>query len=189
MPQQTADREACAEAFQRIYEETFADMRRYVAFKCADVSYIPDILQETYLAFYRLMLRGGPDCARNGRAVLYKIARRKVYAYYTLREAAKRLLPLSRTRGEQEEEPSPERFFEEAGVEEQALNKAESERLWRVVSSYSADVRKIFYLFFYEGMSHAEIAAALGCGLSNVKNKLYRTLSQIREREMRDEHR
>jgi RNA polymerase sigma-70 factor (ECF subfamily) len=42
------------------------------------------------------------------------------------------------------------------------------------------DVQKIFYLMYDVGLSISEIAQALSISESNVKNKLYRTLKELR---------
>ena len=42
-------------------------------------------------------------------------------------------------------------------------------------------VRKIFHLYYRFGMTAPEIAALLGRSEADVKNKLYRTLKEIRE--------
>lgn len=168
--------------FNRVYDETFEELRRYVAIQCADVSSIADILQETYLAYYRALLRRGVDYAKEPRALLRKIAKRRVYAYYSLREGMKRLLPLGRGADEADWEIPDAR----ADFTGQALERAEAARIWQTLAAYPADVRKIFYLFYYENLSHAQIAATLRCNVSSVKNKLYRTIHRIREEENRD---
>lgn len=46
----------------------------------------------------------------------------------------------------------------------------------------SADVRKIFYLYYSLELTISEIAVELEMTESNVKNKLYRTLAELRNR-------
>jgi len=48
------------------------------------------------------------------------------------------------------------------------------------VQSKSKEVQKIFYLFYMGGLTIPEITKELSCSESNVKNKLYRTVKEIR---------
>jgi len=173
--------DVCTELFNRLYDDTFSEMRRYVAVRCTDTAYIQDILQETYLDYYRLILRKGAGYAENNRAVLYKIAKRKIYRYYSLKEKKKIFIPMSIPDGDSEETEitlsDPNSNFEDA-----VISKVESDRIWDIISTYPADTRKILYLFFYENMSHTEIADELHLNLSTVKNKLYRTIREISEK-------
>lgn len=174
----------CTEHFNKIYDETFDDIKRFVALKCSDISLISDILQDIYMEYYRLILRKGTDYAANDFAVIFKIAKRKIYRYYTFKEKLTYLVPLFQRNEDGEEYCTAEQEAvteePEESVEDTVLTRIEAERIWSVIEQYSPEVRKIMYLHFSEGMSHAEIACELGCSLSNVKNKLYRTLSEIK---------
>jgi DNA-directed RNA polymerase specialized sigma24 family protein len=44
------------------------------------------------------------------------------------------------------------------------------------------EIRKIFYLYYYMNLSIAEIAEALSTKESTIKNKLYRTINEFRNR-------
>lgn len=44
------------------------------------------------------------------------------------------------------------------------------------------DIRKIFYLYYSLELTIAEIAVELEMTESNIKNKLYRTLAELRQR-------
>jgi RNA polymerase sigma-70 factor (ECF subfamily) len=48
------------------------------------------------------------------------------------------------------------------------------------IQSKPEDVKKIFYLYYDFGQSLSEIAGALAITESSVKNKLYRTLKELR---------
>ncbi len=162
--------------FNLVYDETFDDVRKYIALKCADVSYIADILQETYLEFYRLVMRKGADYINDSRALLFKIAKRKVYSYYSLKDRLKSFIPLN------EDVPIEAMQIDDCMLDA-ILDTIEAQRIWDIVKTYPRDIHKIFHLYFYEGLTLAEIASTLGYSLSSVKNKLYRTLLEIRERE------
>ncbi len=173
---------ACTDHFNEIYDATFAGVRKFVAAKCTDTAYLSDILQEIYLEYYKLLLYKGRAYVKNDRAMLFKIAKRKIYAYYSLKEKLKRFLPLG-NRNVDGEEYEDEDILREDDTFDGFFEEMEAKRIWGCIETYPADIRKICYLYFYEEMSLAEIAEATGYGLSAVKNKLYRTLREIREQE------
>jgi DNA-directed RNA polymerase specialized sigma24 family protein len=106
VPSTTTAADACVELFNRVYDEIFDEIRKFVAQKCADTEDISDILQETYLEYYRLILRKGSGYAQNNRALVFKIARRKLHQYHSLRDKMKILMPFGRYGGGDDEEPS-----------------------------------------------------------------------------------
>lgn len=184
MPKLTGDTDICTEYFNGVYDDTFDYVKRYVASKCSDPSYIADILQETYCEFYKLILKHGVDHAGDARALLIKIAKRRVFRYYSLRRKLAVFVPLFETNRDGEEYCIAE---EADDGEDGIIDGIEAERIWSIIGTYPAETRKILYLYFSCGMSHSEIATQLGCGLSYVKNKIYRTLAEIKEKENCDE--
>lgn len=180
--------DVCIMEFNQVYEETFSKVRGYISLHCSDINTVPDILQETYLDFYKILSDKGVSYAKDNIAVLMKIAKRKVYRHYSFIDKIKIFIPLIHKNADDEEYFLPD--FQDPciqTVEEDILQKLEAERLWDIINTYPADVRKIIYLYFYEELTLAEIAGVMGWGLSKVKHKLYRTLEEIRRKEQRDE--
>lgn len=174
-------KELVMEHFNRVYDSTFDSVRRFTASKCADVESLPDLLQEIYFEYYKLVCRKGTDYVKEPAAMLIKIAKHKLAAHYSLKNRLSALLPLSVDEDGESDPPDPL-----ADTEEAVLDKDEAERIWDLLSEYPADVRKVFYLHYAEDMPLKEIARAMGLSLSSVKNKLYRTLNEIRERSEND---
>lgn len=170
------------EHFNKVYDETFEKIKAFIAVRCCDPFYISDIIQETYLEYYRTLIKKGADYFKDEKAVLMKIAKRKVFGFYSLREKLAFAVPLFFTSDNGEELCLPDReCFSDCGDE--MVTELEAERIWKIICSYPPDIRKIMYMYFNLGMTCAEIAKTLGCGVSNIKNKLYRTLEKIRETE------
>jgi RNA polymerase sigma-70 factor (ECF subfamily) len=167
--------------FNQIYDETFDAIARFVAVKCADVAQVPDIVQETYTDFYQFLLKNGVAGVEHPRGLLFTIAKRKLFRYYAWKDKVKNVVSL-----QQEDVDAWFSLLDTrvtATEEVDPVMRLEYERILDILADYPADVRKIFYLFYYEDMSHSEIADVMGYTVSNVKNKLYRTLHEIREKE------
>ena len=182
MLQSTNNLNVCTELFNKLYDETFVELRKFIAIKCSDISYVSDILQETYLEFFSIIQKKGPSYVENNRALLYTIAKRKVYGFYFSKAKFKTIVLPSGTNEDKDEYPDVE-LQSIDDTEATVLTKLESQRIWLIISTYPKDIRKIFYLFFYEDMTHSQIAEALHYNLSTVKNKLYRTINEIRQKE------
>lgn len=183
MPKLNNDADACTDYFNKIYNKTFDRLKIYIASRCADTLYISDILQETYLEYYKMLLKKGTGYARDDCALLCKIAKRKVFHYYSLKQKLSMVVPLFSANKDGKEYCAADKTEDENSEYDEILNEIDAQRIWTIINTYPADVRKIMYLYFSCGMSHAEIAENTGCSLSNVKNKLYRTLAEIREKE------
>lgn len=166
--------------FNSVYDEYFDEIRRFTAVRCSDPDILSDLLQEIWFEYYKTVAKKGTDYAKEPLALLYKIARRKTARYFSVKKELMRLIPISDEEGDTD---LPDIYTD---AEEKALSSVEAERIWEILSSYSAEIRKIVYLYFYEDMSLPEISRATGLSLSNVKNKLYRTLKELKERSEND---
>lgn len=155
--------------FNEVYDKTFFAVRRFVALKCGDIDDIPDIIQEVYLEYYKMISKKGLSYAENEEALLIAIAKRKLFRYYGKKQSFLNL-------DDMEEDI-------DGSFDERLIDGLEADRIWAIIEKEPREVRKIFYLAFFEEMSHSQIAEALGCSVSNVKNKIYRTIKRIRSEE------
>ena len=65
-------------------------------------------------------------------------------------------------------------------AEDFTVSHALLESAWQFIESKPNDVQKIFYLMYNVGLTISEISNELSMHESNVKNKLYRTLKELR---------
>jgi RNA polymerase sigma-70 factor (ECF subfamily) len=65
-------------------------------------------------------------------------------------------------------------------TEDFAVNQILLETAQRFILQKPEDVKKVFYLFYNVGLTIPEIAKELSISESGVKNKLYRTLKELR---------
>lgn len=165
------------ERFLEIYEETYKMTASAVISKCRQVADSGDIIQEVYLELYRILQKRGIGYIKDPRAFLRKITKQKLFAYY-------RGLDRQRTVFE---EPTEDGLYvdtadiESLSVEELVTDKTVLDWTDQFLRSKGEITRKIFHLYYRLGLSIPEIAEALTRTESDVKNKLYRTLKEIRE--------
>jgi RNA polymerase sigma-70 factor (ECF subfamily) len=179
MTDRSDNKAACDLRFDKVYDDTFVDVRRYVAVRCADTMDLSDVLQEIYLEYYRLLRRKGLSYVENDAAMVFTIAQRKVKRYYSRKEKLRKILPLVSKDLDGEEEmielPDP------VSVEETVLSSVEADRIKARLARYPAETRKIVYLYYAEEMKLEDIAKEMVLPLSTVKSRLYRTLRELKK--------
>ncbi|WP_409369345.1 RNA polymerase sigma factor [Lysinibacillus sp. 38-6] len=172
------------EKFNEIYDKTYQQCLIYVISKCNHTSVIPDIIQETYLALYRILKDKGIDYLKNPEAYVIRIAKSKIYQQYTLKEKVKNILPLFDINKEEKEYNKADINMElcENELELTIENKEVLADIWRFLQTKPQKVQKVFYLFYYAELSIPEIAQHMRLNQSTIKNYIYRTTHEIRKK-------
>ena len=162
--------------FNRIYEETYRDVLRYIVVKTNRADDVEDILQEIYRSFYVRLCRNGGRDIRNAGSYLIAIAKKELARFYRNKGVkTEKECPLPDDVPEASE-PLDERFFTA-----EAAN-----RVWEIVRREPLPSYKAFTLHYGFSMRICEVAAALGTTEPAVKQRLMRTRNKIR-RELKGE--
>ncbi|NCA67602.1 MAG: hypothetical protein EOM87_06015, partial [Clostridia bacterium] len=82
--------------FNSAYDEMYGKVIAYVITKCSNLDYVEDIVQDTFSEFYNLLERKGVKYINNRQAVIMRIAKFKVYKYYSLKSRQKNHIPLTK---------------------------------------------------------------------------------------------
>jgi RNA polymerase sigma-70 factor (ECF subfamily) len=168
--------------FNEIYASTYKAVLSFVTARCGNTADIGDIVQETYMELYQLLKKRGTDYIKNAHAITLKIAKQKLYRHYTLMERLKMFVPLT-IAGENGDEVALSDLEAQAIWEDDLLfRQALLADVRQLIRQKPEDVKRIFILFYDGGLSIPEIAQALSLSESNVKNKLYRALKEMREK-------
>lgn len=166
--------------FNKIYEETYKKAFGYVTTKCGDTSDIADILQETYCEVYSVILKKGEDYIQNYEAFVLRVAKTKVFKFYSLREKMSHLVPMFASSEHGEVNLIDLEWKESLTLEDRVLNKALYEQIAHYIAQKSELTKKVFYLFYYSEYTIPQIAKGLKISESAVKNRLYRTVKEVR---------
>lgn len=151
------------EEFERLLTEYRRPVERYVHFRIASHADAEDILQEIYLTAYRRF-----DALRDRQAFLawlLAIARSRCLDYFR-RKARQMELPM-----EMREEilPAPSRH-----------GRAPVAVVRETLSELADREKQILYLFYFENLPQADIAAKLGIPLGTVKSRLHAARERFR---------
>ena len=169
-----------ASRFDEIYDSTSKPVLALITAKCGNTADIRDIYQETYMELYQVLCKRGVAYVTNDKALVMRIARRKIARYYSLLERLKTFLSASNITDDGEEAELFDTESDAFLTEDFTIKHDMFETAKQHILSKPEDVQKVFYLMYDVDLTIAEIAQALGISESNVKNKLYRTLKELR---------
>ena len=167
--------------FNEIYDSTNRKVLKFITAKCSNTSDIKDIFQDTYMELYAVLAKRGSNYVKNREAFVMKIAKEKVFSYYSLFNKLKLLVPIISSNDNEDEEMIADSQTEDFDVELKASDEVLISQISRFLSGKPQDIQKIFYLYYSMDMTIPEIADHLSMNESNIKNKLYRTLAQLRK--------
>ena len=166
--------------FNEIYDSTYKVVLSFITARCKNTADINNIAQETYLELYKLLSKRGVNYVQNDCAITLRIAKHKLYRYYTLMEKLRLFVSLTPENGDGGEISPADFEAEVSGLEEITVNKIMLEEARQFLRKKPELVKKVFNLFYDAGLTIPEIAKALSMSESNVKHKLYRTLKELR---------
>ncbi|MEA4888807.1 MAG: sigma-70 family RNA polymerase sigma factor [Clostridiaceae bacterium] len=167
--------------FNDIYKSTNRKVLSYITSKCNNTSDISDIFQDIYMELYVVLAKRGLDYIDHRDAFVMNIAKQKIYRYYSLFDKLKSVVPLFTTNNNGEEVNIVDLEMSDFSVEENASVEVLVAQINKFISEKSQDIQKVFYLYYSLDMTIPEIARQLSMRESNVKNKLYRTLKELRK--------
>jgi RNA polymerase sigma-70 factor (ECF subfamily) len=149
--------------FQVLYERYAADVYRFALFLAGDQAAAEDIASET---FYRAWTSSDPIRTETVKAYLLGIARN---VYREMQRKGSRQINLQHDLPDGR--PSPA---------EAAAQRCELEATLRAVQSLSENERTALLMQAQEGLSHEQIAAALGISVAAVKVRIHRARIRLR---------
>lgn len=157
--------------FEEIYAQTYLNTFKFITIHCYNIADLNDILQDTYVEFYKILRKNRDLQIENRQAYINGIAKNIIKRYGT----KKKLVGL--VNDENEDIDVADTF----DLEQNFITKQDIENVWNYIKKKDLMTAKIFYLYSVLGLKIAEIARELEVTESNVKNKIYRTQKEIRK--------
>ena len=170
-------------AFTQLYEETYDELLKYIVTHCSNLEDANEILQDTYLDFYRALSKD--KTILDAKCYLFAIAKNKVKKHYTLFYRFKTISLFTSIKDTNNE--IQDLIADDTDLEEQIMINLEIEEVWAHLKQKKQIIQKVFMLYYYFEMTHKEIAEALSISESSVKNYLYRTLKELRKEMNQDD--
>lgn len=167
--------------FHDIYDSTSRKVFAFLTARCKNLTDAHDLFQDTYTELYAALIRHGTHYVKNGEAFVMRLARQKLSRYYSLRDRLKSVEPLLCETEDGDEINLADLENQSVSFEDAVDASLIAEEINRRLSEKPADVQKIFFLYYTMEMTVPQIAKALFMRESTVKNKLYRTLNELRK--------
>ncbi|MEG0295180.1 MAG: sigma-70 family RNA polymerase sigma factor [Clostridium sp.] len=158
-----------------IYEETNKEVLRYVTTKCKSPNDIDDLMQNIYFSFYKRLKKKG-DMYEGNIKYLITIARHEVFKLYGILKMSQDLIPVF-SKHNDDEYVSIEN---EIKTEDVSYNVVLCNEVWEYLKRQDILTFKVFVLYFNNDMKIKDISNELKVSESTVKNRLYRTIKEIR---------
>lgn len=162
--------------FNSIYDKTYSDVLRYIIVKCQNVNDANDILQETYLEFWRLLNKKELS-ESNIKSYIIGIAINKIKKHYTLIDKLKTISLFQKNDKDIELIDIVEDNF---NIEDLIIKNDDWDMVWKYIKNMkNQNIPKVFYLHYKLELSITEISEILKVSDSYVKNLIYRTLKEL----------
>jgi len=169
--------------FNEIYNSTHNAVLAYITSKCNATADISDIFQNTYMELYQVLSRRGISYVTDEKGLVFRIAKRKLARHYSLFKRMQNIVSITyeNNDGSECELEISDIDLNDLSVEDITVNQIILDKAKEFIKQKPEDVKKVFYLFYEVGQTIPEIASLLSISQSSVKNKLYRTIKELRE--------
>ena len=166
--------------FNELYNSTHKTILKYITVKCKHTTDIGDIFQDTYMEIYQVLCKRGVNYIVNGEAFALRIAKQKLSRYYTLLDRLKMFVSMNVASEDSDDFDLSEVEADTFIIEDFVVNQVMLAMAKKHIMQKPDDVKKVFYLYYEIGLTIPEIAYELAISESGVKNKLYRTIKELR---------
>ena len=157
--------------FNKIYNDTYQDIVKYVVCSCKKIDDVSDIVQNIYLEVLKTLKKKEID-----KNYLMGIAKHKIKDYYRFRYRKKEI---SIDKKDDDNITFYDKIPSDIDISNNFIISNDIDKVWKYLKRKSILISKIFYLYYYMGYKIREIAVILNISEVNVKHYLYRTLSEL----------
>lgn len=168
--------------FEQIYRQTYNKLIRYIVVKCNSIDDINDILQETYMELLKKIRKRKNLEIENINNFIYGIANNIIKRHFHKKKLEKIVYLYSN-----DEEDTPLDIEDTFDLEQDFITKENVDRVWQYINTKDLLTTKVIYLYFILGLKISDVANELNISESNAKNKIYRTLKELKVNLGKDE--
>lgn len=157
--------------FNKIYNDTYEDVVKYVVCRCKKIDDVSDIVQNIYLEVLKSLKN--KDINKN---YIIGISNHKIKDYYRFRYRKKEI---SIEEPDQNNITLYEKIPSNIDIVNNYITNNDIDKVWAYLNKKSIIISRIFYLYYYMGYKIKEISQILNISEINVKHYLYRTLNEL----------
>ncbi len=164
--------------FNKIYDDTYYDVLKYIIIKCHNVNDANDILQETYYEFWKILNSKKVE-DKNLKSFIINISNNKIKKHYSLLKRIKAISIFSKINDNIE---IIDTLQDSLDIEELFIKKDDWNSIWTFLKNQkNQNIPKVFYLYYKCDLKIKTISKELNVSESYIKNIIYRTLKEIKE--------
>lgn len=164
------------EDFEKIYRETYNKALKFAIIRCNNLNDVNDIIQDTYVELFNKLKKNSNIELDNIEGFIYGITNNVIKRHYSKKKKEK----IINLFNDQSEETFDVK--DNFDLEQDIITKENVKEIWDFLKKKDLITAKIFNLYFALDMKISEIAKELQLQESNVKNRIYRTLKEIKKR-------
>lgn len=161
------------EILQEIYTKTYDNILKFVVSRCSNIEDAKDIIQNTYFNFYKVL---GKRKIENYNKYLFKIARNEIYKTYGLLETFKNTLPIFSLTNTEIEFNKDDSLMVNNDFDTSLI----CSEIYTYLQNENPLTFRVFTLYFKNDMKIKDISKTLNISESTVKNRLYRTIKELK---------
>ena len=162
--------------FNKIYDETYNQVLKFIVCRCSNMDDINDIIQDTYLELYNAIIK--ERNITDYKKYIIGIANNKIKKYYSL---LYRINSISIFSTKDKELELISTIKSDIDIEKIVIKCNDIEIIWNYLKSKKIIIQRIFYLYYELDLKIKDIAKELDITESYTKNCLYRTLKELQE--------
>ena len=162
------------EDFSQIYNETYNIVLRFIVVKCKDIDDLNDIIQDTYIEFLKILRKKKILNIDNINSYIVAITNNIIKRHYHKKKKDNIVIYYEND----EKSVDIEDSFD---IEQNFITKENVKNVWEYIKNKDLVTTKIFYLYFVLDLKISEIAQELVLNESTIKNRIYRTLKEIKK--------
>lgn len=165
--------------FNELYASTNQKVLAYIIVKCGKTEDVADIFQETYTEVVKIIKKHGISYFKQPDALVMQIAKRKIFRHYKLKEKLRGIEEMNYYNILSADENDI--AVQQTSFDDIAISKETVQSVFTYLSAKDELTKKIFYLYYYMDKNISEIALLFSVKESTIKNRLYRTLRELRQ--------
>lgn len=162
------------ETFEFLYNNTYKNVLKYTICHCRNLDDVNDIIQDIYTELYQTIVNKKHIDLKNSESYIIGIAKNKIRGHY----AQLKII----YQNEYDNEDLVHYSDNEIDIEKELITRDNVIQVWNYLKNKSELTARIFYLYYVMDIPIKTIAEDLEITESNVKNHLYRTQKELKEK-------
>lgn len=168
--------------FNEIYETTYKNTLKYVLLHCNNLDDVKDLVQDTYLDFYKFLNKKDVSRIENIDKYIIGISKNVLKKYYYSKDKKNNIISLY------QKEDNEIEINSNVDIELQFISSENVKEIWEYIKCKDVKIAKIFYCYYHLDMKINEISFEMNLKESTVKNYIYRTINELQKKFKKEEN-